>query len=102
MSEIKYVTGDVTVGIPIEGLHMLLGNDIAGGQVNMCHVLCEKPLVKETCTLSTDESQLFPECVVTRTMARGSTPETQSDVHVADVQVDTDGVMTLSETVYSD
>ncbi len=41
----KYVTGDVTVGIgdkiPVEGVHMLLGNDIACGRVNMCPVLCE-------------------------------------------------------------
>ncbi len=44
----KYVTGDVTVGIvdkiPVEGVHMLHGNDIARGQVNMCHVLCVKSL----------------------------------------------------------
>ncbi len=64
----KYVTGDVTVGIvgkmPIEGVHMLLGNDIAGGQVNMCPVLCEQPVINETCTLSVDESQLYPGRVV--------------------------------------
>ncbi len=39
----KYVTGDVTVGIvdkiPVEGVHMLLENDTAGGQVNVCPVL---------------------------------------------------------------
>ncbi len=42
----KYVTGDVTVGIldkiPVEGIHILLGNDLAGGEVDMCLVLCEK------------------------------------------------------------
>ncbi len=57
----KYVTGDVTVGIlykiPVEGVHMLLGNGIAGGQVNMCPVLCEKPVVEETCTLSAVEEE---------------------------------------------
>ncbi len=70
----KYVTGDVTVGIvdkiPVEGVYMLLGNDIAGGQVNMCPVLCEKPVLDETCTLSVDEPQLYPDCVVTRAMTK--------------------------------
>ncbi len=36
----KYVTGNVTIGVidkaPSEGVHMLLGNDLAGGQVDMC------------------------------------------------------------------
>ncbi len=53
------MTGDVTVGIvdkiPVECVHMLLGKDFVGGQVNMCPVLCEKPVVEETCTLSVDE-----------------------------------------------
>ncbi len=46
----KYVTGDATVGIadeiPGEGVHMLLWNDIEGGHVIMCPVLCEKPVVE--------------------------------------------------------
>ncbi len=37
---------------------MLLGNNIAGGQVNMCPVLYEKSVVDDTCTLSSVESQL--------------------------------------------
>ena len=80
----KYVTGDVTVGIvdkiPVEGVHMVLGNDIAGGQVNVCPVLCEKPVVDETCTLSAVESQLYPECVVTRAMTKKAERESHSDV----------------------
>ncbi len=54
------MTGDVTVGIvdkiPVECVHMLLGKDIAGGQVNVCPALCEKPVVDGTCTLSAVES----------------------------------------------
>ena len=53
------MTRDVTVGIvhniPVEGVNMLLGNGIAGGQVNMCPMLCEKPVVEETCTMSVDD-----------------------------------------------
>ena len=45
----------MTVGIvyktPVEGVHMLPGNDIAGGQVIMRPVLCcGKPVIDETCT----------------------------------------------------
>ncbi len=65
------LTGDAAGGIadtiPIEGVHMLLGNDLAGGQVNMYPVLCEKHVI---CTISVDESELYPECVVTRDMAK--------------------------------
>ncbi len=63
----KYVTGDVTIGIvdkiPVESVHMLLGNDIAGGQVNMCPGLCEKPVVEKTCILSIDE-KLSLSCIL--------------------------------------
>ncbi len=41
----KYVSGDATFGIvdkiPIEDGHMLPGSALAGGQVDMCPVLCE-------------------------------------------------------------
>ena len=95
----KYVTVGIVDKIPVESVHMLLGNDIAGEQVNMCPFLCEKPVVDETCTLSADESQFYPECVVTRAMAKKATRESHSDE--SDVQGDTDGDTTLSETVYS-
>ena len=49
------MTGDVTVGIidktPIEGIYIFLGNYLAGGQGDMCPVLCEKPVIGETCTI---------------------------------------------------
>ncbi len=79
---------------------MLLGNDIAGGEVNMCPVLCKKRVVEETCTLSADESQLYSECLVTRAMTKKVEIESRSDVTT--VQGDTDGDMRLSETVYGD
>ncbi len=65
----KYVTGDVTVAIidqiPVEGIHTLLGNDLAGGQGDLCPVLCEKPVIDDTCTctISVDESELYTECI---------------------------------------
>ncbi len=59
-------------------------------------MLCEKPVVDETCTLLTVESQLYPECVVTRAMAKKAEMESHSDV--TDVQGDTDCDMTFSES----
>ncbi len=79
---------------------MLFVNNISGGQVNTCPVLCEKHVIEETCTLSVDESQLYPECVVTRAMDTKAKGELQTDVTV--VQSDTSGDMTLLEAKYSD
>ncbi len=79
---------------------MLLESDSAGRQVDMCHVLCEKHVTDETCTMSVDESELYPECVVTRVMAKKVERKSQNDV--TGVQGDIGGDMTLSETVYND
>ncbi len=47
----KYVSGDATMGIvdkiPVDGGDMLLGNDLAGGQVEICPVLYEKAVVAD-------------------------------------------------------
>ena len=47
----KYVTVDVVVGvvdkIPIDGVGILLGNNLSGGQGEICPVLCEKPVVAD-------------------------------------------------------
>ncbi len=87
------MTVDVTKGIgdkiPIEGIHMLLANDLAGG-----HVSCGMRK-----SILVGDSDLHPECVVTRVMAKKAKRESQN--HVTDVQVDSDGDMTLPETVYS-
>ncbi len=100
----KHVTGDMTVGIvdkiPVDGVHMLLGSDLAGGQADTCPVLCEKPVIDETCSMSVIVPELYPGYVVTRAMDKKFERESQSDV--TGVQDDTDGDMTLSETVYSD
>ncbi len=44
----------------------------------MCPVLCEKRVIDETCTMSVDESELYPECVVTRAMAKKAEREPQN------------------------
>ena len=72
-----YVSGYVTVGIvdkmhvPIDGVDMLLENDLAGGQVEVCLMLCEKPVVPyETYNVTCEVSDLYPEGVVTKPIAR--------------------------------
>ena len=71
-----WLPSDVTVGIVdkihIEGVHMLLRNNFVGGQVDMCFVLYEKSLIGETCTMSADEPELDPKCVVTIAKAKNA------------------------------
>ncbi len=44
---------------------MLLGNDPAGGHMDMYSVTCEKPVIDKSCKLAVDDT----ECVVTRAKA---------------------------------
>ncbi|KAG1664755.1 hypothetical protein GQR58_019691 [Nymphon striatum] len=67
------VSGPVTIGIrsflPFPGIHLLLGNDLAGGKVEINPLVTDKP----SSTLLTDlvensDSNLYPACAVTRAM----------------------------------
>ncbi|KAL2091675.1 hypothetical protein ACEWY4_013938 [Coilia grayii] len=69
------VTGFVTVGVmpslPIKGVGLLLGNDLAGGQVCISPVVCAAPCVSpEIEALETQFPAVFPACVVTRSMSK--------------------------------
>ena len=69
------VTGTVTVGarpsLPIEGVHLILGNDLAGDKVVVNPVMTEKPEVTTTIDPIEDEiPDLYPSCAVTRAMAQ--------------------------------
>ena len=63
------VTGDVTIGLipdlPMTGISLLLGNDLAGGKVVPCVELTSKPIMEESCEVET-----YPACVVTRSMSK--------------------------------
>ncbi len=50
-------------------------------QVSMRPVLCEKSVIDETCKLSVDESELYPDYVVTRAMAK-NTEASQNNVTI--------------------
>ena len=69
------VSGPVTVGarpsLPIEGVHLILGNDLAGDKVVVNPVMTEKPEVITTIDPIEDEiPDLYPSCAVTRAMAQ--------------------------------
>ena len=69
------VSGPVTVGarpsLPIEGVHLILGNDLAGDKVVVNPVMTEKPEVTFTIDPIEEEiPDLYPSCAVTRAMAQ--------------------------------
>ena len=64
------VTGPVVVGVrptfPMQGISVLLGNDLAGGKVVADPIVCEKVI-----DAGEEENQeLFPACAITRAMKR--------------------------------
>ena len=75
------ISGTVTVGVrpelPIKGVSMLLGNDLAGGKV-----LPQPIVTRDPCTeADTDDesSVVFPACAVTRSMTRKAMLEANSE-----------------------
>ena len=74
------VSGTVTVGarpsLPIEGVHLILGNDLAGDKVVVNPVMTEKPEVTTTIDPIEEEiPDLYPSYVVTRAMAQKANAE---------------------------
>jgi hypothetical protein len=69
------VSGPVTVGavtsLPIEGVHLLLGNDLAGDKVVVNPLVTDKPcLDQKVDPVETEIPDLYPACAVTRAMAK--------------------------------
>ncbi|XP_062610561.1 uncharacterized protein LOC134272333, partial [Saccostrea cucullata] len=66
------VSGSVVVGVrptlPVKGVSLLLGNDLAGGRMVPDPIICEKPsLIGE---IEEENKELFPSCAITRAMAK--------------------------------
>ena len=54
--------------LPVKGVSLLLGNDLAGGRVVPDPIICEKPsLIGE---VEEENKELFPSCAITRAMAK--------------------------------
>ena len=86
----ELVIGPVAVGIrpslPFDGIHLLLGNDLAGAKVVVNPLVCDKPLIDQSPDLAEQEfPDLFPACAVTRAMAkRGIENDFCCDIDLAD------------------
>ena len=69
------VSGPIIVGVrptlPIEGVSLLLGNDLAGSRVNVNPCLSSVPCVSDSTNETSQEIPgLFPACAITRAMAK--------------------------------
>ena len=80
----KFISGPVTVGVsptlPVKGIQMLLGNDLASGKDILIPIVSEKAKSFNT---PDDDQDLYPACAVTRAMAlkekEKGDPDTNSD-----------------------
>ena len=69
------VSGEVQIGIidslPFEGIHLILGKDLAGSKVKVVPILSDKPVIhQKPDSLEDDIPNLYPSCAVTRAMSK--------------------------------
>ena len=99
------VSGDVVVGItptlPVAGVQLLLGNDLAGDKVVTDPVVTDNP-VDTNCeneSLADDFPGVFPACVVTRSMAKKEEVNDSSKVELGKTfMVDLDTLLAGKES----
>ena len=94
----KLVTGSVVVGLksslPFEGIHLLLGNDLAGQKVIVNPVLTEKPCHHQGVeSIENEVIGLYPSCAVTRSM-RKHQEDSDNNQHVLQGTVPTESETT--------
>jgi len=85
------VSGPVTLGVrpslPFDGVHLLLGNDLAGDKVAINPLVTEKPCFDQNPDpIEKEIPGLYPSCAVTRAMSRKMATEDDinSDVDLTD------------------
>ena len=84
------VNGPVAVGIrqtlPFKGVHLLLGNDLAGDKVVVNPLVPDTPCMDQSPDpIEQELPDLYPSCAVTRAMAKKAMlTENQSDVDLTD------------------
>ena len=65
------VSGQVVVGVrptlPVEGVSLLLGNDLACDKVNMDPIVSDEPSYEEN---EIENTEVFPACAITRVMRK--------------------------------
>jgi hypothetical protein len=80
--------------LPIQDIDMLLGNDLAGNQVVVNPVVCDKPLRK---THDNDED-IFPACAVTRAMMKAKVQKQESEESKTPLETKNEGLGGLDGT----
>ncbi|XP_058606599.1 uncharacterized protein LOC131523953 isoform X2 [Onychostoma macrolepis] len=92
------VSGMVKLGVrkqlPVAGVHIILGNDLAGGKVFSSPVVMHKPMVKEQPDLGVQFPAAFPACAVTRAQVQ-KFPDV---VNLSDLFLNTDSKTEESES----
>ena len=92
-----FTTGDVSVGIieslPFEGIHLLLGNDLAGDKVKVNPIVTDKPYLSEQ--YDPTELRLYPSCAVTRAVRKQQELDDKNDIKAQADEID------LSDTLLS-
>ena len=84
------VTGLVVIGIkpslPFKGVHLLLGNDLAGDGVVVNPLVTDTPNIGQTDdTIKQEIPDLYPSCAVTRAMAKKAIlKNSNSDIDLID------------------
>ena len=84
------VKGPVAVGVrqtlPFKGVHLLLGNDLAGDKVVVNLLVTDMPCMEQSPDpIEQELPDLYPSCAVTRAMAKKAMlTENQSDVDLTD------------------
>ena len=84
------VTGPVVIGItpslPFKGVHLLLGNDLAGDKVVVNPLVTDTPSIGQTdYPIEQEIPDLYPSCAVTRAMAkRAILKNSNSDIDLTD------------------
>ena len=84
------VTGLVVIGttpsLPFKGVHLLLGNDLAGDKVVVNPLVTDTPNISQTdVPIEQDIPDLYPSCAVTRAMAkRAILKNLNSDIDLTD------------------
>ncbi len=73
-----YLKSDIVRGVvnlavrqdlPVEGVDLILGNDLAGGTVFPRPIVTHMPNTSQNCDLAEKFPSVFPSCVVTRAQA---------------------------------
>ena len=93
------VSGLVMVGVrhllPIKGIDLILGNDLAGEKVTAIPYMLNSQGEVQNCT---DEVVVYPACAVTRTMTKRTQGESQPVEKVSTTNRDEEEQLELADT----